>query len=500
MRNRWQKMLRILVCMVFFLSAPGIGTSVVAAGGSSTNQVFSWGYNAEGQLGDGTNQDRFTPALLTGISDPSAISPSAISSGWFHNLVLRKDGTVTAWGGNWYGELGNGNFDHQNTPTDVVGLSGVKAVKAGSYHSLALKTDGSVWAWGNNNQGQLGDGTIASKSIAQPVSGLSDVVAIAAGWGHSLALKNDGTVWAWGLNDAGQLGIGPGGTAQEMAPQAFSRQSLSLDPHPFLDADGTEGTWGDLPVNQPARMLSAEDAPFYSPFPVEVTGLTGITAISAGYYHNLAIKSDGTIWAWGANWYGQLGDGTTINQAAPVQIPDLAGIRAVSAGYDHSLAIQYDGTVWAWGRNNTGQLGDGTTDEHPSPVQVVGVSGATAIAAGAYHSLAVGAGHVVWAWGWNGHGQLGDGTLTDRLSPVQITDVGAMSDIGAGFGHSLSFNGRPDWDINGDHITDVLDLALIGARWQESGIPGWISEDIYADGIIDVLDLASVGAHWLEEW
>ncbi len=214
-------------------------------------------------------------------------------------------------------------------------LTGVTAIAGGHYHSLALKTDGTVWAWGYNGHGQLGDGTTTNRST--PVQVLTGVTAIAGGDHHSLAVKTDGTVWAWGFNQYGELG----------------------------------------------------DAPVSNRSPVQVKGLTGVTALAAGDHHSLALKTDGTIWALGRNDnYGQLGDGTKTNNSTPVQVKDLAGVTAIAADDDHSLAVKTDGTAWAWGDNEYGQLGDGTTTNRSVPVQVKSLTGVTAIAAGTNHSLA----------------------------------------------------------------------------------------------------------------
>ena len=238
----------------------------IAAGGYHTvarysgGVVSSWGYNSNGQLGDGTQIDNSTPVQVSGLSDVMAIA-----AGWQHTVALKQDGTVWAWGYNSNGQLGDGTQIDNSTPVQVSGLSSVTAIAAGDYHTVALKEDGTVWAWGDNCDGQLGNGTQIDNST--PVQGLSGVTAIAAGGFHTVALKQDGTVWAWGNNDYGQLG------------------------------DGTQT---------------------YSPTPVQVSGLSNVTAIAAGDYHTVALKQDGTVWAWGWNYAGQLGNGTTTDSSTPV--------------------------------------------------------------------------------------------------------------------------------------------------------------------------------------
>ncbi|MCL2712684.1 MAG: hypothetical protein FWD37_05385, partial [Methanomassiliicoccaceae archaeon] len=241
-------------------------------------------------------------------------------------------------------------------------------------------------------------------------SGGGSVSTIAAGIEHSVALKSDGTVWAWGLNNYGQLG------------------------------DGTT-------TNRPN--------------PVQVVGeggndfLTDVKAIAAGDYHTVALKSDGAVWAWGLNNYGQLGDGSTDDISTPVQVVGedddgfLTNVKAIAAGNNHTVALKNDGTVWAWGRNNSGPLGDNTVTNSHTPVQVLkGTSTSMddylhdviAIAAGGQHTIALKGDGTVWALGRNTEGQLGDGTTIQRRTPVQVTDIpiSAMISIAAGESHSLA--------------------------------------------------------------
>ena len=172
--------------------------------------------------------------------------------------------------------------------------------------------------------------------------------------------------------------------------------------------------------------------------PAQVQGLTSVIAITAGFYHSLAVRSDGSVWAWGYNTSGQLGDGTLTNRATPVQVQGLTNVTAIAAGHDHSLALRSDGSVWAWGWNASRQLGDGTTTNRSIPVQVQGPTSVTAIAAGHDHSLALRSDGSVWAWGLNNYGQLGDGTTLQRSTPVQVQGLTSVTAIAAGYSHSLA--------------------------------------------------------------
>jgi alpha-tubulin suppressor-like RCC1 family protein len=170
-----------------------------------------------------------------------------------------------------------------------------------------------------------------------------------------------------------------------------------------------------------------------------VPGLTGITSIAAGGYHSLAVRANGTVAAWGYNIWGQVGDGTILDQWTPVTVPGLSGVRSVAAGIGHSLALGTDGTVRSWGLAHVGQLGRLAVLPllSPSPAVIPGLTGVTKISGGGYHSLALLASGTVVGWGWNAYGQLGDGSLLDRLAPVAVAGLVGVTSISAGVAHDL---------------------------------------------------------------
>src|SRR4030067_2868229 len=354
-------------------------TYVIAGG-----DVLAWGDNQYGQLGDGTFIDSSIP-IRAGVF----VDVVEVSGGTFHTIILRKDGTVWAWGGNNAGQLGDGTTIDSPVPVQVSGLANVVAIDGGISHSIALKNDGTVWTWGLNNFGQLGDGTQIDSTVPVQVSGLTGMVGIAGGRHHSIALKNDGTVWTWGRNKEGQLGNG-----------------TSLD---------------------------------YDLFPVSVRGIRHIVAVAVGNFHSLSVSNDGTVWAWGKNNNGELGDGTIIDRTTPVHVSGLLNVEAAIAGGSlHTLALKGDGTVWAWGWMNAGQLGDGTSIDSPVPLQVNGLANGAAIAAGVYHSIALMSDGTVWTWGSNINGELGDGTFITSPVPVPAGGVSNISAIAGGGYHTMA--------------------------------------------------------------
>lgn len=294
-----------------------------------------------------------------GITVAGLHGVSAVSSGIGFSLALLKTGQVYAWGVNNLGQLGDGNTTNTTSPVKVQGLSHVKAISAGGFSSVALLDTGGVMAWGDDQVGQLGDGVIETFSdVPVVVSNLSGVTAVSAGLAHNLALLRDATVMAWGFNRNGQLGD---------------------------DNVGTNST-----------------------VPVPVKNLSGVNAVSAGGQHSLALLGDGTVRAWGSNSNAQLGTGSINppNRALPVAVKRLKGVSAISAGGFHSLALLTTGDVMAWGDDQAGELGNGIIPPFSVlPVRVHHVSTVSAVAASdtldpsASYSVAMLAGHTVDDWG-----------------------------------------------------------------------------------------------------
>ena len=350
----------------------------------------------------------------------------SIAAGGYHNVVLKSNNDLWAWGNNDSRQLGADiTTMYQNYPVQVQDLSMIIGITAGEKFSAAVCGDGSVWTWGDNLKGQLGNGTSGPDQItAIPtrVSNLYDMVKIDAGYAHIAVVKNNGTLWTWGNNEDGQLGIG---TSGYLYNQSTPVQVPGLDRVNSVTAgyahtvallkDGSLRAWGSNRAGQLGNGTFESSAN-----PVWVADISNIKSVSAGDYHTLALRNDGMVWAWGDNPFGQLGNNSTTPSTVPIQVAQLSNISAIASGATHSIALRNDGTVWAWGGNALGQLGDGTTKNALLPVMVSGLTNVIAIAAGHYHSLALKADGTLWTWGENTYGQLGDGSMLAKSLPVQV--------------------------------------------------------------------------------
>ncbi|NIH54251.1 hypothetical protein [Lysinibacter cavernae] len=396
------------------------------------NKAYAWGWNSNGQLGNGTNTDTNVPVL---VQTPSGVTFTHVSTEGSHSLAVGSDGNTYAWGHNAYGQLGNGTNTDSNVPILVQAPAGVTftTVDAGGYYSLAIGSDGNTYAWGHNAYGQLGDGSSTNSNVpvmVLPPAGVT-FTDIAAGTIHSLAIGSDGNTYAWGDNVSGQLG------------------------------DGTN---------------TDSNVPLLVQAPAGVT----FTNITAGIYFSLAIGSDGNTYSWGDNLFGNLGDGTNTDSNTPVlvQTPADVTFASISAGGDFSLAIGSDGNTYSWGNNSSGQLGDGTNTNSNLPLLVQTPAGVTFtnITTGGDFALTFGSDGKTYSWGNNLEGQLGDGTNVNRNAPAPVLVLAPVPEVvvtgitfGGLDGTNLADNGDETWSVDTPaHAAGQVDVVVF---WTLGGVP-----------------------------
>ncbi len=428
--------------------------------------IWTTGSNMWYQLGvDRHNCYENIPIQVFGIDDIIEISAGSSSK------ILKSDGTVWAWGYNGSCNFGNGTdrnsyFPVQSNIDNVISIS----------DGLALKNDGTVWVIGHwdcqhfpnykfpiqvqglndiigisdysivlKNDGTVWDIDRNKITFAQ-VPNLSDIIAISQK-GSRLALKNDGIVLQWYReseptqvpNLENVIAISAGAGYLDMDTSKYYTFSICLK------NDETVWAWGWNKYGQLGNGTNND-----SDVPVQVLNLTDVIAISAGAEHCLALKEDGTVWAWGKNASGQLGNGTNVDSNVPVQVENLSNVIKISAGNNYSLALKEDGTLWAWGSNDYGQLGNGDGYDTDDAIPILDLYSIISVDAGAFHNLALKSDGTVWAWGCDLDGELGNGTCYTRFYPVQ-TQIEDVKKVSAGGSHSLALKEKGTvwaWGLN----------------------------------------------------
>jgi alpha-tubulin suppressor-like RCC1 family protein len=312
-----------------------------------------------------------------------------LANRYFSTASFSANNVLYAWGNNSIGQLGLGTTTNYSSPVQVGALNYWSQVSCGySYFSLGIQSPGSLWSWGSNSYGQLGVNTGPTSNTSSPVriGALSYWTQIAAGNAHWLAVQSPGTLWSCGYNGYGQLGNNTSSASQGAST------------------------------------------------PVQIGALSTWTQIAAGNYSSYAIQSNGTLWSWGYNAQGQLGQNNTANLSSPTQVGALSNWTQISVNSTSAtaLALQSNGTLWAWGYNAFGQIGNSNTTNLSSPVQIGALTLWIKIASGGYSSYAIQSNGTLWSWGLNSQGQLGLNTTVGVSSPVQIGTASTWIQVGAG--------------------------------------------------------------------
>jgi alpha-tubulin suppressor-like RCC1 family protein len=336
---------------------------------TSGGAAYCWGWNSNGQLGDGTTTDRLTPTPVAGGLTFTSLAPGG---GFGHTCGLTSGGAAYCWGYNGWGQLGDGTTTDRLTPTPVAGGLTFASITAGEYHTCGLTSGGTAYCWGNNDWGQLGDGTFTTRLTPTPVAGGLTFTSLTAGGARTCGLTSGGTAYCWGYNIDGEVG------------------------------DGTSGTW---------RLT-----------PTPVAGGLTFTSLTAGAYHTCGLTSGGAAYCWGLNGYGELGDGTSgTDRLTPTPAAGGLAFAVLTAGNESTCGLTSGGAAYCWGDNTAGEVGDGTSGtDRLTPTPVAGGLTFTSLTAGSLHTCGLTSGGAAYCWGGNQYGDLGDGTATTRLTPTPV--------------------------------------------------------------------------------
>ncbi len=376
----------------------------------NTGTLWACGYNSQGQLGQGNITNYSSPVQVGALTNWNTVN-----CGPFHAAAIKTDGTLWAWGLNVTGELGLGNATNYSSPVQVGGLTNWASVACGYLHTAAIKTDGTLWSWGLNNDGQLGLGNIINYSSPVQVGALTNWAEISCGMFTTTAVKTDGTMWTWGagaIHHSSPVQVGSLATWKSVVSSLDPTQLALTTTGEITIAEtrvGTSANW--TAISSSAKNIAAAQSNLVLP--------TDAITYSA-------IDSTGLLWLWGDNTGGQLGLNTsTTSFPLPVQLGNVTVStptwNSVSCGYNHILAVKTNGSLWGWGDNYFGQLGTGNTTTYSSLVQIQNATTWMNIAAGNGFTLATMANNSLWAWGDNGNGQLGSGTTTNTSLPTLVT-------------------------------------------------------------------------------
>lgn len=452
--------------------------------GTQTNgSMWCWGNNSSGQLGDGSTVNRVSPvrALASGAAQPA--------SGFAHTCTTETDGTLWCWGSNSEGQLGLGDTVSRDVPTQVGSATTWTSVSAGGNHTCATQDDGSLWCWGDNSHGELGqrsairrstplrvgdsstmwsqvsagdthtcgiqtprntlwcwgeDGVNGKKNQPRKVGNDTNWATVSAGADDTCGTQSDNTLWCWGVNSQGQLGQGGTTSSQTPLPVDFrlgwTIVGVGGGHTCVIRLDSTMWCFGDDEFGQLGDHARTDR---FLPTPIILT--SPWTTVSDDGGSQTCAASDlrpllATLWCWGLNDHGQVGDGTTTDRSLPVQIASPTTWSAVDGGEAFTCGIQVTAneTLWCWGDNNHGQLGVGDTNDRLTPTQVGSATIWLSVATGDDHACGIQQPGILWCWGNNTEGEVGDGTTADAVQPIQVGSVQTWVSVSPGVSHTCA--------------------------------------------------------------
>jgi alpha-tubulin suppressor-like RCC1 family protein len=393
-----------------------------AAGLNKTGQVWGWGYNDKGQIGNNALLNKGTPVSILGTKKTFC----QISTEYKHSSSINNRGLAWGWGYNSIGQLGDNSVTSKRTPVSVLGgLKTFCEINSGYLFNLAIDYTGLVWSWGTNNLGQLSINSLVSKCTPTSILGARKTFCkISAGQDHSLAIHYDyNIVFAWGSNNRGQLGINS--TVCKSTPivihlndNYYSKIATGIYYSAALDFNGLLWTWGDNTYGQ-----LGINSVLGKCIPTSILGnKKTFCEISGGYYHMNAIDFRGQVWGWGRNDTGQLGNMTYIYKSTPVSILGTKKtFCSITSGDNFTLAIEKNGNAWGWGRNNKGQLGNAAILAYSTPITILSNKTFCAISGNTIAGLSsIDYTGQIWKWGDNTYGQLGINSTVCTSTPVSI--------------------------------------------------------------------------------
>ncbi|WP_432671456.1 T9SS type A sorting domain-containing protein [Flavobacterium sp. SM2513] len=384
-----KKLLLITLLFTAFFTKAQCWESVSVGGGhvlgiQSDGTLWSWGYNNWGQLGNGTNFISPVPEQVG-----TATNWTTVHSGGAHCFGIKDDGTLWAWGHNGQGKLGIGTFTLEMSANPVqVGISTWKMLSTGTNFTIGIRANGTLWSWGQNQDGTVGDGTTIDRAAPVLINASTNWKMTSSSSFRTLAVKEDGTLWGWGSNDSNRLGF-PGGT--------------------------------------PASYMNVVAVP------TQIGTATDWKSVASGFAHTIALKNDNTLWIWGDGNHGQLGNNSTTTFIPyPLQLGTATDWANIESRSSSCLAIKTDGTLWVWGLNNNGTLGNGTQTNLLVPTQITTENNWLSLSSSNNVTAALKTDGSLYTWGYNFFYQIGDITVdteTVVVTPLLINTCNLGTEV-----------------------------------------------------------------------